>query len=785
MIKEIKSIEIKGGFFHQKQVFNLFQKTTTRISLIYGKNGSGKTSISNAINDYNKSTETYETVNFLNYNKNKINIQKESIFVFNENYIDKNIKFSDSGLDAIVMFGKQKEIDDRINIITENIKKLEIQYHEKLELYSEYIYRESEKCPDFYFKKIKEKLSEKENGWARREKKIENTSRKKITMQIIDDIINTRPTISYEKAIIRFNEEIKKIDEIRNNEFKIIKPLEQLHVPKTYDQSIISLLKKKIKKGKLTEREKKIIDIMGDSNIEYIQNTQSILNKDFSTCPLCFQPILEKNKQKAINEIKKVLNENVKKHINKINEKLIFEFADITNPLNNIDFIDSNTALKIKNIYDGILEKNKKYKEKLEQKKNRVYSSIDCENYKVYESIEKINKYIKEYNIKISEYNMRINHFSELISKVKMLNKYIAYYESEQLINKYNNQQKQKDILFNEIKNLSDTISQLEHRRKEFSENIEKIRIPLKRINDDINYIFFDNNRLKLIHEDGKYKILSRGKKIPINKVSIGERNIISLCYFFASMLDKIEEGREYKNDHFIVIDDPISSFDFENKIGLLSFLSNKIDLLITANSANKIIILTHELEAMFHLQKIVSEIPNFIANNQKNKSQISESYILKNKKIEEFKNTKNDYKTLMQQVFSFAMQDDIDENDELTIGNTLRRLLESFSTFEYGKGIIEICKDEDIQKTLKKEKYIKYYKNLMYRLVLNGESHMEERIYTISDNNLYEYISKDEKIRICKDILVFMYILNPTHILKKLGLDKVKKIQEWKKNIK
>ena len=67
-----------------------------------------------------------------------------------------------------------------------------------------------------------------------------------------------------------------------------------------------------------------------------------------------------------------------------------------------------------------------------------------------------------------------------------------------------------------------------------------------------------------------------------------------------------------------------------------------------------------------------------------------------------------------------------------------------------------------------------------MYRILLNGESHSEEKVKSLED--FCNGISTDEKNRIAKDILCFLYLLNPIHISKHLRviLDAEERIKEW-----
>jgi hypothetical protein len=52
------------------------------------------------------------------------------------------------------------------------------------------------------------------------------------------------------------------------------------------------------------------------------------------------------------------------------------------------------------------------------------------------------------------------------------------------------------------------------------------------------------------------------------------------------------------------------------------------------------------------------------------------------------------------------------------------------------------------------------YYKNLMYRLVLNNESHTEEKTLSLPETDFYAYISPEEKSKNMPRYFNF-YLLN------------------------
>ena len=64
------------------------------------------------------------------------------------------------------------------------------------------------------------------------------------------------------------------------------------------------------------------------------------------------------------------------------------------------------------------------------------------------------------------------------------------------------------------------------------------------------------------------------------------------------------------------------------------------------------------------------------------------------------------------------------------------------------------------------------HFENLMYRLVLHGGSHNEERVKSMVSDDFFDYISSEEKIRTAKEILVFLYTLDDQHVIEHLKRD-------------
>ena len=77
-----------------------------------------------------------------------------------------------------------------------------------------------------------------------------------------------------------------------------------------------------------------------------------------------------------------------------------------------------------------------------------------------------------------------------------------------------------------------------------------------------------------------------------------------------------------------------------------------------------------------------------------------------------------------------------------------------------------------------------------MYRLVLNGESHLEERVLSLKDTNFFESYTSDQLKDTAQKIICYLYLLNPLHVKEhlydnghSLG-DYITVIENWIKNI-
>ena len=794
-LEDVASIKIKGGFFETDEILNLFcNNKNHRFCVLFGKNGSGKTTISRAFSKLSGASEnTISEVSVLDKDNKVIDITSTSnakIQVFNEDFIKRNIQIEGDGLDSIVVMGEKKEIDDKIKELTKKLDIIKKKYDNQLNLCNKFNDEKDISSPKFYLNQIKNILRNK-GGWAERHSKIHE---KKTNAGVSDDtykkFINIETKKNYSELSIEYKESITKLQDAKSGDKRILEEIPKYSF-KDYDieTNARKLLKEKLEKPELTEREKFLFSLLKEheQHEKWLENIKIYFSNNSNViCPFCCQSIESDYAKKLVESIEKILSKKAEEHKEALQNLFLNEFKTNLEPY---FVLNKDLLLKVidsENILNDTITKFNNY---LSLKLSNVYEPVNLPELNIK---EKFDKYIDLLNLLDNQkqnYNINISDVKAIIDKLDDINTLLASLEIKsdyEIFIKQNNEKSKQVNILNEIltnkNSLEEQLSVLEQEKK-------NAKIAMDSINANLKYIFFSKNRLYIDfdNENDRYILYSNDKRVKPENVSVGERNAIALCYFFNQIMKDKEEKEVYSLPYIIVIDDPVSSFDMENRIGIMSYLKYMISKFAIGNPSSKFLIMTHDLQVLFDIYKLIKEISDKAVESFKGFKDYNGFDIvgLINKQIVANGIMKrNEYSDLLEQTYNYALSETFENSNN--IGNTMRKALEAFATFTYKKGIEEISTNTKILGELE-EPYRSHFENLMYRLVLNGYSHMEDRVRTLNDLNFFDFISDSEKQLTAKNILCFIYMLNSLHLLFHFG-DKAneveRNIKKWCKEI-
>ena len=779
----LKKIKFEGGFFAEETELELF-KNEDRISILYGKNGSGKSTISNAVRKA-KGDMVEDIVKSTVYDQDGFDfIDKQCIHVFNEDYINSRVKIRDDGLNTIVLFGELGDLEDKILDLQLRMEAESNRNTELKAVFAEFEDKDNQKAPSNCRLQINLGLSG-DGHWAEREKIINDGKRNAgVTDKVIDSIITLQPVDALADLKKRYEENLQLLKQVRKNEEAQIRNTVKLNVP--YDEKVLqSLLAQKVESPVLSDREQYLLQLIDNGKLDQINEMKLVFSKEKTKkCPFCFQEISDQGKRDLLGSIEKVLSKEVDIHEENLKKCIIQE---VNVDFSGMDVLNSPNYIKCKDMVEEINKEIFKIREIILKKINHPYTPItDFES--------NLTDTLEQYELVRAKFQQEVETYNNAVERIGMLKKYlavdnaaIAHYEISRDIELWKqaleNQKKADDALkkSNEkIKDLNDELNVLKSRKK-------NIKIAVNLINKSLRYVFFSRDRLEIKVENDKYVLYANGKAVKPNKVSVGERNIIALCYFFAELIMNQDAKDGYSKKLIIVIDDPVSSFDFENKVGIMSLLKAKMSDIIKSNSESQILLMTHDIRCLYDLEKIGEEISDEYKKENNGHKKVSYTCReLKNKKIIPFSvKYRNEYSEILKMVYDYACGEK--DTDDLTVGNSMRRVLEAFSTFVYKKGISEVSCDETIIQQIGDKDFIDFFKNLMYRLVLNGDSHMLDRTNSLEDMDYLDFLSEGERRRTAQEVICFIYLLNKRHVLAHLegkkGIET--NIQKWCSDIK
>lgn len=736
-------------------------------TVVFGRNGSGKTTICKSIESVINQQDIGYQVKLLDSQNNEFNSnQLENIRIFSERFVDENIRFKEKGLDTIILLGEDVDVDDQIKIIEEKLEGIEKDIN--LINIEQYDNPTNEKCPFYHMERMKSTLKQPDN-WASRQKKIKQLQRNaSVNDREVEQIKNDH---SKKISIEKFNKLLEEYLDAKKNNLIYDKMLE---LPEKADmERIIDILHTQVPRKSDDTIAEEIYTVIANYGESRLNEIKVEFESNTNICPYCFRPINQNEKDKVVSTIKRVLSKETDGIKEKINSLVINEYS-----INNLpEIVDKGLELKLHkcreqynsevNIINGYLHK------KLED----VYSFLDVNADNYLNTYEQLTKVIEEINSNIQSHNKKVQESNKLREDLEKYNNSLSWESIKEDYKKYEDQCELKEKAKVRYKDLNKKRNDCNQKLLKLRTQKNNSKLAVEEINKLLSFVFLSKDRLSIIVDNDVYKVFSNGKSINLKDLSTGERNIIALCYFFSYIGKEKDIDKRFDDEYLIIIDDPITSFDHENKVGIYSLLRNMISCILAGNRNSRFMFLSHGYDVAYNLDKIFNDINKELKIG--NKENICSGKQLENFCVEDcdLHAGKNQYKLLVDKVYSYAIEDETDAND-INVGNMIRRVMEMFSTFVFNSSFERLNK----QITQKSELY-ELLKNYMFRVVANNESHLMLDAYSIEQIDRFETFTHEEKVNTAKICLLLLNELAQDH-LKAYLEDKVSNVEQWKNEI-
>lgn len=779
----IRGVHVESGPFTPGTDFRLFdngsKENPCKASVVFGRNGSGKTTVSKEIAKI--AAGTSDGGYFYDADGNVVPLsgsERARIRVFNEDYVREKILVEEEGVESIVMLGEQADAKKKINEINEKLVELGKQFvkqrnaRDRLESGRESI-ANLEKAA---------KKAAKDGGWAYRRARVDG-GKPSLTSVRWNAILSSETKSPRNVLQDEFERKLAEFGKAEAVGAAITGQVPALDSSLYDENRIVTLLAKKLDEPVLTDRERRIMALVQEGHQEVVETARDMFSRDETkVCPMCQRELTSEYRESLEESILKVLGDAVDTYREDLNRARIPEIEEDSAALRDIPeelLVDYRKALAAANAVIS------SYERIVDERLGAIYTQVKTDPLGLTEAIAALNAETTAVNEEISSINASVKSRDALRKKLLGLVDQIAWLDAKGEIAKLNDAKA-------ELSSAKARLKEIDERHKKLNADLNRERtrmamtaIAAETINSFLANVYFDTERFALVPEGNVYKIRSRGKPVRPQDVSAGERNVLALCYFFSESGRGRFEGSEDIDPQYIVLDDPISSFDVENEIGICSLMRERFESILTANEESRITVMTHSLNAFQETERILSDLSETLKTAHSGKI-LYKVFRLTHSGTEDYEMKKSEYQSLLKRAYDFASSEIENEAESYVIGNVLRRIVEGYSTFNYGIKMEMLARDPELVGRM--GAVGKSLSGVMYRLALNDESHLRDRVASLSPTANFEPYSYDEKRTMARCVLVMLFRLDPDHVIKQLdrcevSRDKVREnITQWEK---
>jgi wobble nucleotide-excising tRNase len=638
------------------------------INFIYGANGSGKTTISNAIAD------------ILKYPQSNIDWKDNTeikTFVYNRTFVDENFARS-RNLKGVFTLGKaEKDTKDEIDTKKAEIDKLKTKIINNTEQIQKKNDEKEENEKQFetdcwaIFSKLKNDFKAAFQGCSRK-----NTFKEECKTQID----NSSDLLKFDKLKEKAERIYKGSTETKNDIVQIdFKNIEDIENHNIWETKIIG--KKDVDIAAMIEK----LD-----NSDWVKQGRIHFENNNAVCPFCQQPT-PPNFENLLSEY---FNETYLKQIEEL-EQQQSNYLSKTDDI--ILQISTLISLENKDIDNIRLEELKELlKSKIDNNNSRIKGKIKEPSStiildKLKDEQDLINTLVQKANDEIKLHNDTVKNITR--EKSKLTNE-VWRYVVEQIRTNYQTYKTKNTTLTKTIKGLEkskkDNTDRKDSLIKEITE-LEKQNTGIEHTKTGINNLLdkFGFTNFKLVEateEKGSYQIVRPNGESVKRTLSEGEKTFITFLYFYHWLKGGFNQEL-ITVDRIAVFDDPISSLD-SDVLFIVSHLIRKLINEVRNKPGNikQIIILTHNV--YFHKEVTY--------NKGKGVERLRDETFWIIRKENDISKVKLYEKNPVQTSYELLWREIKENPSSITIENTLRRIIENYFKMFGGISLDDILKELD-----------------------------------------------------------------------------------------
>ena len=647
-------------------------ETDKKVNLIYGLNGTGKTTLSNFL--YNKAHSDYSECRIEGLNG-------EDILVYNQRFIHDYFYQPDNLKGIFTLSKENREAEEKIKAAQGEIKQLDTKKEAK----------------------ITNRTTQEDSLFRKKKKKKKTTWKIKTTFAGGDRVLeyclaglkgNKNTLFEYLVKIKKPDEKPTKTSDELKKEVEAIKGDEA----QKYDLlPKIDFTAHEVESNQILQK-----NIVGNENSSVSTLINQLQNSDWvkdgleylpeaiagaaESCPFCQRKTVT---QSLLDDIKGFFDESYENDIDELKKLLsIYESAISALPKKETFTINPFIVEKksdFENYYNAAFNLLENNKSQLEAKLKTPSQKITLSNSET--AIKNLNGFIDEVNQSISSHNEKIDNKDKTLAEIKVQFWELMRWDYDQTISAYLKDKKDIEKKIDELKISEQEIEKDIKKQKEIIAEQQK-----KTINIEQSITFINNGLVELglddfsieKHSDSLYKIKRSKQGADIfQTLSEGEKMIISFLYFVEMCRGK-RSADDTSGKKIIVIDDPISSLSHIFIFNIGQLIKKEF---LRSDTYEQVFLLTHSLYFFYELTD---------TNHKRRKENQKLFRITKNSDGSHIFNMKyeeiqNDYQSYWQ-----IIKDE--KQPPALIANCMRNIIEYFFNFIEKKDLNKVFQKPELQ---------------------------------------------------------------------------------------